>query len=178
MDFMRNMQYEMTSAGDRRDDARRRCRAAADADRDARGCGVSLQPVDFSLGEGCGAVRGRHGRRVTLVSLDTDEPTVMAEPDWATKPEYRQMFEMDAEQGGRPDDAEVCRSIASIPIRRPGGGLFGVLVATSNRPGRFWPQALQEERAEFDSVEPLRVCAATLAILIQATNLSTTATEA
>jgi GAF domain-containing protein len=93
--------------------------------------------------------------------------------DDAMKPEYRQMFEMDAAQGGRPDDAEVYRSIASIPIRRPGGNLFGVLVATSNVPGRFWPTALQENRAEFDSVEPLRVCASTLAILLQVINLLT-----
>ena len=56
-------------------------------------------------------------------------------------------------------------------MSQPGGNLFGVLVATSNVPGRFWPQALQQERAEFDSVEPLRVCASTLAILLQVTNL-------
>jgi hypothetical protein len=92
--------------------------------------------------------------------------------DDAMKAEYRQMFEMDAADGGRPDDAEVYRSIASIPIRRPGGVPFGVLVATSNVPGRFWPKALQEERAEFDSVEPLRVCASTLAILLQVISLN------
>lgn len=91
--------------------------------------------------------------------------------DDATKPEYRDMFEMTAAQGGKTDDAMVYRSIASVPIRLGAASPFGVLVATTDRPGRFWPRNLQVERAGFDTVEPLRVCAGTLAIVLQVSNL-------
>jgi hypothetical protein len=91
--------------------------------------------------------------------------------DDAMKPEYLDMFEMTPAQGGKPDDAKVYRSIASIPIRLGALPLFGVLVATSDQPGRFIPRGLQAERAGFDTVEPLRACAANLAIVLQASNL-------
>ncbi len=91
--------------------------------------------------------------------------------DDSMKAEYRDMFEMPTEQGGKPDDAMVYRSIASVPIRLGRRPLFGVLVATSDEAGRFWPRALQAERAGFDTVEPLRVCAGTLAIVLEVSNL-------
>lgn len=91
--------------------------------------------------------------------------------DDSTKPEYRDMFDMAPSQGGKPDDAMIYRSIASMPIRLGTQPLLGVLVATSDHPGRFRPRAMQQRRSDFDTVEPLRVCAATLAIVMATSTL-------
>ncbi len=97
--------------------------------------------------------------------------TKEAVADDATRPEYRDMFEMTIEQGGKADDALVYRSIASIPIRLGQSPPVGVLVATSDRPGRFKPRAMQDGASGFDTVEPLRACAGALAILFATSNL-------
>lgn len=91
--------------------------------------------------------------------------------DDSSKPEYRDMFDMSPSQGGKPDDAMVYRSIASVPIRLGEQPPLGVLVATSDRPGRFRPRAMPRGPSEFDTVEPLRVCAAMLAIVMATSNL-------
>ena len=91
--------------------------------------------------------------------------------DDAMKPEYRDMFDMPPEQGGKTDDANIYRSIASVPIRLGTQPLLGVLVATSDQPGRFRPRAMSLGPSDFDAVEPLRVCAATLAIVLTTSRL-------
>lgn len=94
-----------------------------------------------------------------------------AAADDATKPEYRELFEMTHEQGGKMDDANVYRSIASVPVQLGSNDPVGVLVATSDRPGRFWPKGSSNHDGYFDTVEPLRACAGALAIVIGASNL-------
>lgn len=94
-----------------------------------------------------------------------------AAADDATKPEYRAMFEMTPEQGGKTDDALIYRSIASVPVQLGSNSPVGVLVATSDRPGRFWPDGATDQDSDFDTIEPLRICAGALAIVIGASNL-------
>lgn len=70
----------------------------------------------------------------------------------------------------RGDDRERYRSIASIPIRLTGEKPVGILVATSDVAQRFRLRQ-SDDAAAPDSVEPLRVLAKALALVIKAANL-------
>jgi GAF domain-containing protein len=70
----------------------------------------------------------------------------------------------------RDDDRDRYRSIASIPIRLAGEEPIGILVATSDVAKRFRLHEPNEDTAR-DPVEPLRVLANALALVIRATNL-------
>jgi hypothetical protein len=63
----------------------------------------------------------------------------------------------------RPDDSERYRSMAAVPIMIGAAKPLGVLIATSDIPGRFRPKAIADSR---DTVEPLRVLASTLAVVL------------
>ena len=87
-----------------------------------------------------------------LVAADMRDPQI--EPYFRAKREYKS------------DDGERYRSIASIPIRIANAQPLGVLVATSDHIGRFKPNSSGN-----DSVEPLRLLASTLAMMLHATNV-------
>ena len=70
----------------------------------------------------------------------------------------------------RDDDTIRYRSIASIPIRTRGDNPWGVLVATSDRAGRFRPVTARS-RSAIDHAEPLRVLATNLAAAIDRTHI-------
>ena len=70
----------------------------------------------------------------------------------------------------RDDDTARYRSIASIPIRTRGDNPWGVLVATSDRAGRFRP-VTAPSRSAIDHAEPLRVLATNLAAAIDRTHI-------
>lgn len=62
----------------------------------------------------------------------------------------------------KPDDAERYRSMAAVPIRVSGvDHLWGVVVATSDQPGRF---TIDSEGSVSPSVEPLRLFAGMVAL--------------
>ncbi|NBB71388.1 MAG: GAF domain-containing protein [Alphaproteobacteria bacterium] len=63
----------------------------------------------------------------------------------------------------RQSDAELYRSFASVPILRGSGDAIGVVVATSDRVGRF--QRVETESGELDRIEPLRLLAGMVALL-------------
>lgn len=69
----------------------------------------------------------------------------------------------------REEDNTVYRSVAALPILADGQAL-GVLVATSDRSGRFVPRA-EEWLDDIDPVEPLRLLAGTLAIVAAVTKV-------
>ena len=68
----------------------------------------------------------------------------------------------------RSDDSARYRSIAAIPISLSGKAPSGVLIATSDIPGRFKPRRILDGGR--DAVEPLRVLAASLAFVAFAAN--------
>jgi len=70
----------------------------------------------------------------------------------------------------RDDDTARYRSIASIPIRTLSDSPWGVLVATSDRAGRFRP-VTASSRSAIDHAEPLRVLATNLAAAIDRTHI-------
>jgi len=84
------------------------------------------------------------------------------------EPEARALFDA-PEPRRRGDDVDRYRSIASIPIRLAGEVLIGILVATSDIPNRFWLRQRDEEGAR-DPVEPLRILANALALVIKTAN--------
>ncbi len=67
----------------------------------------------------------------------------------------------------RNDDARRYRSIASVPIAMAGARPLGVLVATSDRMGRFVPKAV----GSIDHVEPLRLLSSALAMMLHLAQL-------
>jgi GAF domain-containing protein len=79
-----------------------------------------------------------------------------------TEPEKAKFFSVDPENL-REHDAQRYRSIASLPLM-VGTAPVGVLVATSDVPGRFNPKESEEVLGR-DRVEALRVTAGTIAIL-------------
>ena len=86
-----------------------------------------------------------------------------------SEPEARALF--DAPEANRhEDDRERYRSIASLPIRLAGDEPLGILVATSDVPDRFHLRERDEEGAR-DPVEPLRILANALALVIKTTDL-------
>lgn len=95
--------------------------------------------------------------RREIVAADTSEP------------EARALFDAPGPQR-REDDIDRYRSIASVPIRLAGEAPFGILVATSDIPGRF---QLHErgEAATRDPVEPLRILANALALAVKTAHL-------
>lgn len=70
----------------------------------------------------------------------------------------------------RADDGDRYRSIAAVPISANGIRARGVVIATSDVPGRFVPSSAKAI-GERDTVEPLRVLAGTLVILLTATEM-------
>lgn len=72
---------------------------------------------------------------------------------------------------GRPDDSDRYRSIAALPILIGSPPPLGVLVATSDMPGRFKPPGAIGGGGP-DTVEPLRALAAALAMLLTVTDLT------
>jgi hypothetical protein len=88
-------------------------------------------------------------RRDELVASDT------------TDPQIERLFRAPGAKY-RADDTTRYRSIASIPIRLRGERPWGVLVATSDRAGRFRPLTAGS-RSAIDHVEPLRVLSTNLA---------------
>lgn len=92
-----------------------------------------------------------------VVAADTSEPAAQA------------LFDAPVEKR-REDDRERYRSIASLPIRFAGEEPYGVLVATSDTPGRFFlPET--GEKTDRDPVEPLRVLANALALAVKAADI-------
>jgi hypothetical protein len=86
-----------------------------------------------------------------------------------SEPEARALFDA-PEPGRQEDDRERYRSIASLPIRLAGEEPIGILVATSDVPGRFRLRERDAETAR-DPVEPLRILANALALVIKTTDL-------
>lgn len=86
-----------------------------------------------------------------------------------SRPDARQIFDA-PESKRRSDDPERYRSIASIPIRLGKEDPVGVLVATSDVERRFYlpNEGLDPAR---DPVEPLRVLARDVALIIELTDL-------
>jgi len=84
-------------------------------------------------------------------------------------PQIEQLFRAHGAKH-RGDDTIRYRSIASIPIRTRGDNPWGVLVATSDRAGRFRPVTALS-RSAIDHVEPLRVLATNLAAAIDRTHI-------
>jgi hypothetical protein len=86
-----------------------------------------------------------------------------------SRPDARQIFDA-PEPKRRSDDPERYKSIASIPIRLGRGDPVGVLVATSDVAGRFY---LPNDRVDpaRDPVEPLRVLAREVALILELTDL-------
>jgi hypothetical protein len=82
-------------------------------------------------------------------------------------PEFKAYFQV-PDPLSRSDDAERYRSIAAVPISMNGGVPHGVVIATSDVPGRFVPSGVSDG---WDTVEPLRVLAGVLVILLSATEL-------
>lgn len=81
----------------------------------------------------------------------------------STDPNVRGFF--DAPDGKATDyDADRYRSIAAIPIQADGQSPYGVLVATSEVPGRFKPDVE-------DTFKPLQSASVTLATLVSVYNL-------
>ena len=88
-------------------------------------------------------------------------------PD-TSSPELAAYFS--ASRGQRKeDDAVRYRSIASLPIRMQGEDPAGVLVATSDKEGRYRPHGLSD--SGIDNVEPLRVLSTSLAMVLRAVHL-------
>ena len=86
-----------------------------------------------------------------------------------SEPEARSLF--DAPNSNRLDDDRTrYRSIASVPIKLGGGEPIGIVVATSDVPGRF--HIRHRDDAARDPVEPLRILASALAIIIKIADLS------
>jgi hypothetical protein len=85
------------------------------------------------------------------------------------RPDARQIFEA-PEPKRRSDDPERYKSIASIPIRLGKGDPVGVLVATSDVASRFYLPSERGDPAR-DPVEPLRVLAREVALIIELTDL-------
>jgi len=86
-----------------------------------------------------------------------------------SEPEAQALF--DAPDALRRDDDRLrYRSIASIPIRLAGEKPLGILVATSDVAHRFRLHRGDEDTAQ-DPIEPLRVLANALALVIKAANL-------
>jgi hypothetical protein len=82
-------------------------------------------------------------------------------------PESKALFDAPGTKQ-REDDRNRYRSIASIPIKSISGNVLGVVVGTSDVPGRFRLREAEDERA-IDPVEPLRVLADHLAMLLDVT---------
>lgn len=80
-----------------------------------------------------------------VIAADTSDPLTQALFD---APEAKR----------QPTDRDRYRSIASIPIRLAANELVGVLVATSDVPGRFYMPSQDSDTAR-DPVDPLRVLA-------------------
>jgi hypothetical protein len=83
----------------------------------------------------------------------------------ATTPELRPVLEAQGDNK-RNDDTERYVSLASIPISTDGTKPLGVLIATSNTPGRF---KSDQERTpdDWENTDTLREVAASLAIILQ-----------
>lgn len=92
-------------------------------------------------------------RREELVASDANDPQV--EPLFRAKGEKF-----------REEDPIRYRSLASIPIAVADANPLGVLVATSDKIGRFMPDAPRN-----DPVEPLRLLASALATMMHAARL-------
>lgn len=86
---------------------------------------------------------------------------VLVCPD-ATDPAESQYF-LAPEGLRRASDAELYRSFASVPILRGSGDALGVVVATSDRIGRF--RRVEPESGELDRIAPLRLLAGLVALL-------------
>lgn len=89
--------------------------------------------------------------------------------DDTQKIEMRQFFRAPGELD-RADDPQRYRSFAAVPIRMNGQKPTGVVIATSDEPGRFWPQEALPTDA-IDAVEPIRAFASILALIASATTL-------
>jgi hypothetical protein len=100
---------------------------------------------------GDGHVGTAFQNRKELVCEDTQEPNVAAFFD--APPDSRRDY-----------DSTRYRSIASIPVLAGARGCVGVVVATSNRAGRFRPLG-QSKSEETDTVEPVRLLAKTIALI-------------
>lgn len=83
----------------------------------------------------------------------------------ATVPELRPVLEAQGENR-REDDADRYVSLASIPISTDGTRPLGVLIATSDKAGRF---KSDQERSpdDWENTDTLREVAASLAIILQ-----------
>ncbi|MEO0995306.1 MAG: GAF domain-containing protein [Pseudomonadota bacterium] len=105
-----------------------------------------------SWAPGEGHVGQAFQRRQELICKDT------------TDPNYIQHFEAPPDKSG-PYDPDLYKSIVSIPIRLYGGDPLGILVATSDKAGRFI-RSEEVDEYDWDRIEPLRDTAALPAILI------------
>lgn len=86
-----------------------------------------------------------------------------------SEPEARALFD-GPDPSMRDVDRARYRSIASIPIRLGGAPPVGILVATSDVPGRFHIRPRGDDSA-VDPVEPLRILSNALAMMIQIADL-------
>lgn len=93
-----------------------------------------------------------------------------------SEPEARALFD-GPDPNRREEDLARYRSIASIPIGASADEIIGVVVATSDVPGRFWIRRGEDERAS-DPVEPLRILANALAMVAKIADLQCERTEA
>jgi GAF domain-containing protein len=103
----------------------------------------------------------RPGEGHVGLAFSRDEELVASD---TADPQIEQLFRAHGTRH-RDDDTTRYRSIASIPIRIRGENPWGVLVATSDRAGRFRPVTVGS-RSAIDHVEPLRVLATNLATAI------------
>lgn len=93
--------------------------------------------------------------------------------DDVQKPGMRQFFSATVSLN-REDDAVRYRSFAALPIHLNGHQPFGVVIATSDVPCRFWPNdALPPDT--IDAVEPMRAFAAMLALIVSGGTLHASA---
>jgi hypothetical protein len=108
----------------------------------------------------------RPGEGHVGLAFSRDEELVASD---TADPQIEQLFRAHGAKH-RDDDTIRYRSIASIPIRKRGDHPFGVLVATSDQAGRFWPVTAPSHSA-IDHFEPLRVLATNLATVIDRTHI-------
>jgi hypothetical protein len=106
------------------------------------------------------------------IAFQTEREIVASD---TSEPEAQALFDA-PDRLRRGDDRDRYRSIASIPIRLAGEEPVGILVATSDVAKRFRLQDRTEDTVQ-DPVEPLRVLANALALVIKATNLYKQATR-
>jgi GAF domain-containing protein len=128
---------------------------------DCIACRRTIRAKEEAPHRSCEAGEGHVGiafqMRREIVAADTSEPEARALFD-ALSPLRRE------------DDLDRYRSIASIPIRLVGNEPVGILVATSDVRGRFWLHQREEDTAR-EPVEPLRILANALALVIKTAEL-------